>query len=713
MIKQATIVPKVFRYVLLVAMGLGFGWMESPQTVAFGGGVLRLKVTSPRVGLVFTDSETPDVRAAVTYTSGAPAEAAVTWSVQETEGSWKNSGQLSIAIQNGKGEKPLPLNLPGRGLYQLTVNAIVTADDEEALPCNTTVAVVFTPPAPDPASPWASFYIPQGGDFPGDASGAKANALSHRLLGAAWTRLNFWAWSYGTVTVTQVDGKPVVTADWSKWKEYAKELRAQGISIMGEIAQCPSALSSRKGDTSDPSGIMGPLEYRVKPRDYAEWDQLMEKLAADFKDEISVWEIWNEPDFGDGFWHGTPEEFSELIQHTSAALRKGNPNAKIAGCGFVGSQPFADRLFQLGMMDDIDILSVHYTDNAPESLAAWKALLTKYKLTIPIWNSEEKPEVPLLNMSQGIERSFKFLHTNIGYLDYGPLVEQDYTVRPSGVWFSVGAHSLGTAKFVSRSSQVPAYDTFFFQRGEEKIAAFRSQPSTSLFGESAKVSVTMSVEPLSAGQPVTLTDRFGRSRTLAIQDGRARATLDSSMLYVNGARTLEVLQAEVIQAPASYVIFEAEAGRLSSGWQVSGREGFSGGKIAEIYNNAEPGSGGHHVEIEMNLPVGGVFDVHFSGNTLTRLASPRSLSPFEWTVDGGPTHVVDKAITGLPNMPSFGEGLYPLGTVTLNRGRHTFRLKLTGRRDVPENYYALWFDAIVLHQVSSESGAQVDYSKMR
>jgi hypothetical protein len=179
MIKQAAMGPKMLGHAMLLAMALGLWLTASPQTVAFGAGVLGVKASSPRVGLVFTDSETVDVRAAVTSTA-ASTTATVVWSVEETEGPWKNSGQVTVAVQNGQGEQALPLGLPGRGLYQLTLNA--TAGGEEALPCNITVAVVFTPPTPDPASPWASFYIPQGGDFPGDALGAKANALSHRLL---------------------------------------------------------------------------------------------------------------------------------------------------------------------------------------------------------------------------------------------------------------------------------------------------------------------------------------------------------------------------------------------------------------------------------------------------------------------------------------------------------------------------------------------------
>ena len=37
-----------------------------------------------------------------------------------------------------------------------------------------------------------------------------------------------------------------------------------------------------------------------------------------------------------------------------------------------------------------------------------------------------------------------------------------------------------------------------------------------------------------------------------------------------------------------------------------------------------------------------------------------------------------------------------LGAVALMRGRHSFRLRLTGRRDQPDQNYALWFDAVAL-----------------
>ena len=685
---------------ILLAMMFSLAVLDSPLTTAQAA--LTVKTSSPRVGLLFTDSETPDVRAAV---AGASEDTTVTWSVQETEGPWKNSGEVKVTVSAGQGEQALPLGLPGRGLYQLSLSA--SAGGETAT-VQTTVAVVFTPATPDPASPWGIFFIPTAGVTPDDPNGSKAIALSHRLLGAAWSRFNFWTNAYGTITITQVDGKPVVTADPALWKEYAQALHAQGISLMGEICDCPDQLSSQEGDTTT-WGDGGQLQWRVKPANYDEWDQLMEQLGAEFKDEISVWEIWNEADTVGGYWAGTQAELAELIHHSSVALRKGNPAAKIAGCGFTpNGLAYADTMFQLGMGNDIDILTFHYTDNSPQTIDAWAALLKKYSLTIPMWNSEESAEVPLTNLASPIERTFKFLHIafSSGYDASGPLVNVDFTVRPSGMWFSVGAHCIGTGKFISRSSVIPGYDTFFFQRGEEKIAALRGQPFTNFFGQTVLPVVTLSVQPLAVDQPVTLTDRYGRSRTLTIKDGQTTATIDSNLMYINGARALEILKAEVLTSTTSYSIFEAESGRISSGWQFSSKDGYSGGKIDEIWAATDPGAAGYTADVDMDVPEDGTYEVIFSGNSLTREAPPRSVSPFEWSTDSERKVQVDHALPMMPGTGNIGDGLYQLGVASLRKGTHTFHLKLTGRRDIPDTYYALWFDAVILHKIADRSGVK-------
>ena len=67
----------------------------------------------------------------------------------------------------------------------------------------THVAVVFAPPSRvDPNSPWGIFYTPNAWFDPTNANGPRDAAVQHRLLGAGWSRLNFWAGSAGDVKVT-------------------------------------------------------------------------------------------------------------------------------------------------------------------------------------------------------------------------------------------------------------------------------------------------------------------------------------------------------------------------------------------------------------------------------------------------------------------------------------------------------------------------------
>jgi len=596
---------------------------------------------------------------------------------------------------DGTVEAALPLDLPGRGLYKLAVSA--SSGDAEAR-AETSVAVVFAPAETDPKSPWGIFWVPVG-DNPRDA------ARSIRLLGASWARFNFWAFSFDRIAVTE-GPEPEVSPEYSRWKRHARALHDEGLFIMGEIAQCPRVLSSRPDDTSS-EGDAGPMWARVKPRDYALWDQLMEKLAQDFSSEIDVWEIWNEPNIG--FWEGTVEEYAELVEHTARAFRRGNPDARIAAGGFVAGFDFVGKLFQLGLGDNIDILSVHYTDEKPAEIARWRDLLAKHDLSLPIWNSEEKSEIPLRNLAGGVERSFKFIHVEIGYPDYRPLVARDLTVLPAGIAFSVAAHCIGAGEYAGECRDVPGFEVHFFRRGDEIVAVFQRaivKDRTKLF-EPKATRLTLAVEPLDEASAPVATDILGRSRPLAIADGRAELSLDPALsvtsstpgaVFVNGARRVEVVEVNDVRRDNRISVFEAESGRWSDGWSVIERDGFFGGKTVDIWADADPGPEGYWVELPIKVTRPGRYEVVFSGNPLKRLRRPRSLSPFTWSIDAGKKHVVDAPVPTPAGPLGAVGGLGSLGTVDLTGGWHAFRLALTASRDAPDNRYALWFDALILRR---------------
>lgn len=683
-----------FAVLILASFGTTMCWARGDDS--------KLVVTpiSSRAGLLFTDHEPVDIRVRV---DRAKIAASVAYVIQQTNGGWHSSGTVEFsALSQGSEEKALPLKLPGRGLYKLNLTASAGSDKAEV---ETWVAIVFTPPPPDPKSPWGLFYVPPSRFYKLNGDGVLDVAQSYRLLGASWARLNFWEDSFGKITLGKdSQGNNSITADYSLWKRYASALHQQGISILGEVAQTPRELSSQPNDDTVNAGDAGPVYNRVKPRDYPLWEQLMENLARDFREEIQVWEIWNESDLKNSYWTGTVEDFAELVQRTSQALRRGNPETRIAASGFTaGGSDFADRLLQLGFAKNIDILSVHYTDGVG-GVEGWSKLLQKYDLKLPIWNTEESSPIPLSNLSGSVERSFKFLHVAIGYPEFRPLVRQDMTVLPAGIAFSVGAHCIGTGQYVGTSDKIPGVKTYLFQRGSELIGVFRKSSVPALLDTAQTTEVTLAIEPLIAGESPTVTDIWGQSRPLAVKDGKATLNLDDTLLFLNGTRKLEILNpdtSQVVNTRTNVQIFEAEASRWSPGWSISNKKGFSGNKVLEIWANDKPKAEGYWVDVKLKVPTSGRYELIFSGNALSRLKSPRSVSPFTWSIDGGKEHTVYQEATMVKDTQTIGEGLSALGVMDLKQGEHLFRLKVTGRREQFDKRYALWFDALVLRRQHS------------
>src|SRR5262249_37397654 len=163
----------------------------------------------------------------------------------------------------------------------------------------------------------------------------------------------------------------------------------------------------------------------------------------------------------------------------------------------------------------------------------------------------------------------------------------------------VGAHSIGAAKWTGTTEDlIPGWAGDFFQRGDERILVVRSvsPPAKLLDPKWRRASrVTLSLEPLRAGQPVTATDLLGRSRDLGIHEGYADLDLQEDTLIINGARRLQIASAPVASAAPTTVI-EAEAGRWSPGWTVTSHPGFSDNKLLEIWSDVDPGSDGYWAE---------------------------------------------------------------------------------------------------------------------
>jgi hypothetical protein len=144
------------------------------------------------------------------------------------------------------------------------------------------------------------------------------------------------------------------------------------------------------------------------PQNY--WGQFMFKLAQRYTGRINTWVIWNEPDlYSDAIaytWDGTISDMYQLVKVASLAVKKANPDAKIALPGMTywwdkeGHRPlYLARFLEAAAQDPtaashgdyFDIVVLHQYTNPLNIYAAtrvYRRALAQYGLDRPIWVGE-------------------------------------------------------------------------------------------------------------------------------------------------------------------------------------------------------------------------------------------------------------------------------------------------------------------------------------
>lgn len=94
-------------------------------------------------------------------------------------------------------------------------------------------------------------------------------------------------------------------------------------------------------------------------------------LVTQFKNDVDIWEIWNEPNL-DMFWGKTPNaaDYAALVAAAAPVIRAADPDCIVVGGATSGiDRTFLDAAFDAGLLAHIDVLSVHpYRIQNPESI---------------------------------------------------------------------------------------------------------------------------------------------------------------------------------------------------------------------------------------------------------------------------------------------------------------------------------------------------------
>lgn len=148
-------------------------------------------------------------------------------------------------------------------------------------------------------------------------------------------------WGSTNAYTEDADGNPIY--NWriidSIFDTYVK----RGVKPLAEIGFMPEALSTnpepyrhhwQPGETYN--NIFTGWSY--PPNNYKKWADLINEWVKHSvqrygKKEVEswYWELWNEPNGGNGYWHGTVEEYCRLYDYSSDAVKRALPTAKIGG----------------------------------------------------------------------------------------------------------------------------------------------------------------------------------------------------------------------------------------------------------------------------------------------------------------------------------------------------------------------------------------------
>ncbi len=134
-------------------------------------------------------------------------------------------------------------------------------------------------------------------------------------------------------------------------------------------------------------------------REKTGWHNYITALVTHYKDRVSYYEIWNEPDLL-SFFKPIPkaELYVQLVKQTVEPLRAIQPDAKVIGGAIAwGMTPWSMKYFEdcleAGLHNYIDIVTYHGYKTVPErhttqEYPAFRNLINKYKPELEYWQGE-------------------------------------------------------------------------------------------------------------------------------------------------------------------------------------------------------------------------------------------------------------------------------------------------------------------------------------
>lgn len=180
-------------------------------------------------------------------------------------------------------------------------------------------------------------YAPNGKKLLGEIaalSPAPAYIRVHNLL-TSGNGTSSLKWGSTNAYTEDASGNPIY--NWQIVDRIFDTFHQTGVKPLVEIGFMPEALSTHPQPYRHnfPNGSIY-TGWAYPPKDYQKWSELVFQLTRHLRERYGdaevktwLWEVWNEPDIE--YWKGTPEEYFNLYDYSSDAVRRALPDAKIGG----------------------------------------------------------------------------------------------------------------------------------------------------------------------------------------------------------------------------------------------------------------------------------------------------------------------------------------------------------------------------------------------
>lgn len=345
---------------------------------------------------------------------------------------------------------------------------------------------------------------------------------------------------------------------------------------------------------------------------FANWSEFM---AREYRDSVTFWEVWNEPNIG--FWkpQPNPKDYAALLKVTYAAVKRGNPDAQVVAMVTAGIDlKFIENVLAEGTVGYFDAVSVHpyRYPTAPEAgkttmldhLQKLVALLDKYGAKdMPIYNSEvgwpnqEDPRgLPEAISANYLSRMYVQLHAipqiratfwydfqNDGLKrDYNEnnfgLLHNDFSPKAPAVAYRMTSLALKGRRYVkelaTKDDTTRAY-LFAGADGSQVVAAW----SVAGTGALAMAWQAAEVQIISAAGPIRQEMLTGGSLTVELGEtpifilGQGKVELAKSALSGEGSWTVPgrpVRLPVAVRNPQSVAVSGPLQVTVPEGWTVQG-----------------------------------------------------------------------------------------------------------------------------------------------